>query len=70
MRVLLVSLLVSSLEAGASERGVEARPPLPPPALPGRLARLVSGARDVKAVGGVSSRLIGCSDFTGVLLAK
>lgn len=65
MRVLALSELLSSLEAGASERGVEDRLP----ALLGRLARLVSGARDVKAVGGVSSRFIG-RDFTGVLLAK
>ena len=61
MRVLPLSLLPSSLEAGASERGVEAMLA----ALLGRLARLVSGASDVKAVGGVSSRFIGI-DFTGV----
>jgi hypothetical protein len=64
IRVLLVSLLPRSFDAGASERGVEERLPLL-----GRLARLVSGASDVKAVGGVSSRFID-NDFTGVLLVK
>ena len=57
---LLLSVGVSSLDAGASDSGVEVR------LLFGKLAKLVSGARDVSDAGGVSSRFPG-SDFTGVL---
>lgn len=56
----LLSEGVSSFDEGANDRGVEVR------VLLGRLARLVSGAKDVRDVGGVSSLLPG-SDFTGVL---
>lgn len=55
----LLSEVVNSLEVGAKDKGVEAR-------VLGKLAKLVSGARDVIDVGGVSSRLPG-RDFTGVL---
>lgn len=57
---LLLSVAVSNLDAGASDRGVEVR------LLFCRLAKLVSGANDVSEAGGVSSRFPG-SDFTGVL---
>lgn len=57
---LLLSVGVSSLDAGASDKGVEVR------LLFCRLAKLVNGASDVSEAGGVSSRFPG-SDFTGVL---
>lgn len=56
----LLSVGVSSFDAGASDRGVEERVPL------GKFAKLVNGARDVRDAGGVSSLFPG-SDFTGVL---
>lgn len=56
----LLSVGVSSFDADASDSGVEERVAL------GRLAKLVSGAREVSDAGGVSSLLPG-SDFTGVL---
>lgn len=56
----LLSVDVSSLDAGARDRGVEDR------VLLGKFAKLVRGASDVSDVGGVSSLLPG-SDFTGVL---
>lgn len=57
MRPLLLSVGVSSLDAGARDRGVDAS------VLLGKLAKLVRGARDVNDAGGVSSLL----HLTGVL---
>lgn len=55
-----LSVGVSNLDADASDSGVEER------VLLGKLARLVSGVRDVSDAGGVSSLLPG-SALTGVL---